>query len=287
MQNLDIIIIGAGPAGISSSIYAARSGRKVLVLDHGKSKLLSAKTIENYYGAGKISGRQLYEDGISHAKELGIKVLKQEVVSAEKDYEANLFTVKTTKGEYQSSALIIASGGAKPETDDRLNNFKGKNISSCAVCDGFFYKGKTVGVLGSGAYALSEAETLSPLAKTVYILADGKTKLQNNGNIKVITSQIADFIGTTKLEKVRLETGEEIKLDGLFLAKGTLSALDLAKKLGLSVKDNHIVINTNCETSLAGVYAAGDITGGLYQVTKAVYEGTIAGLKAALYVKNM
>lgn len=286
MKKYDIIIIGAGPAGISSAIYAKRAGSSVCVFDNGESKLEKAKEIANYYGIASISGSKLKKEGIKQAKALGIDVENCAIDFAEKDFENNCFLLKTEKEEYVSKAVIIASGEKQNKVDSRLEKYEKQNISSCAICDGYFYKGKTVGVLGNGTYALAEAKVLSPLAKKVYIFTDGETKLESQGNIEVITNKIVGFSGKTKLEKVEFEN-KVVIIDGLFLALGTMDSLDMAKKLGVLAKDNHIVINDKCETNVKGAYSAGDITGGIKQVATAVYQGMIAGLEASKFVKQL
>lgn len=284
MEKFDIIVIGAGPAGISSAIYAKRAGASVCVFDSGNSKLESAKEIANYYGIASISGSKLKKDGIKQAKGLGTIVVSCAVNEIEKDFEKNVFILKTEKEEYVSKAVIIASGEKQNAVDLRLEKFKNQNLSSCAICDGFFYKGKIVGVLGEKSYALAEAKILSPLAKKVYVFTNGKSDLQGQGNIEIVNGEISQFVGETKLEEVCI-ADEKYKIDGLFLAVGEMDSLDMAKKLGILTKNNHIVINDKCETNVAGVYAAGDITGGIKQVATAVYQGMIAGLESSKFVR--
>lgn len=285
MKNYDIIVIGAGPGGISSAIYAKRAGANVCVFDSGKSKLESAKEIANYYGIASISGSKLKKDGIKQAKGLGIDIVSCSVDEVEKDFEKNIFIVKTEKEEYVSKTVIIASGEKQNKTDERLEKFKMQNISSCAICDGFFYKGKTVGVLGEKSYALAEAKILSSLAKKVYVFTNGKSDLNSVDNIEIVNGEISDFVGETKIEEVCV-CGKNYKIDGLFVAVGEMDSLDMAKKLGILTKDNHIKVNDKFETNVSGVYAVGDITGGIKQVATAVYQGMVAGLESAKFVKN-
>lgn len=284
MKKYDILVVGAGPAGISSAIYAKRAGCSVCVFDSGKSKLESAKEIANYYGIASISGSKLKKEGIKQAKALGIDVENCAVDFAEKDFENNCFVLKTEKEEYVSKAVIIASGEKQNQMDSRLEKFEKQNISSCAICDGYFYKGKVVGVLGNESYAFQEAKILSRLAKMVYVFTDGETNLKSQDNIVVLQGKVKNFVGKTKLEKVELEN-QTVSVDGLFLALGTMDSLDMAKKLGVLVKNNQIVINDKCETNVKGIYSAGDITGGIKQVATAVYQGMIAGLESSKFAK--
>lgn len=286
MKKYDVIIIGAGPAGISASLYAKRAGLSVLVFDNGLSKLESAKEIANYYGTGTISGKQLKENGILQAKALDIDIINKSVDYIEKDFEKDEFVLKDDKNIYISKTVILASGFAKNKLDKRLENFKNQNISSCAICDGYFYKDKIVGVLGNSTYALSEAKVLSLVAKQVYVLTEHKTNFQNFDNIKIIDKKIDKFEGKTKIESVCFSDGSSLPVDGIFVAEGEMDAGDIAKKLGLVLKNNAVLINEKCETNLKGLYAAGDVTGGLSQVAKAVYQGMISGLEIVNYLKK-
>jgi len=286
MKKYDVIIIGAGPAGISSALYAKRAGLSILVFDNGLSKLESAKEIANYYGTGTISGKKLKENGVLQAKALDIDVINKSVDYIEKDYENNEFVLKDDKETYVSKAVVLATGFAKNTLDKRLEKFKNQNISSCAICDGYFYKDKTVGVLGNSTYALSEAKILSLTSKQVYVLTESKTNFQNFDNIKIIDKKIEKFEGKTKIENIVFKDGSFLPVDGIFVAEGEMDAGDIAKKLGLVLKDNAVLVNEKCETNLKGLYAAGDVTGGLCQVAKAVYQGMVAGLEIVNYIKK-
>ena len=276
MKEFDIIVIGGGPAGISSAIYAKRAGASVCVFDSGKSKLEDAKEIANYYGIASISGSKLKKEGTKQAKNLGITIISCPVDEIEKDFDKDIFVLKTAKEEYVSKAVIIASGEKQNAFDERLNKFRLQNISGCAICDGFLYKGKIVGVLGEKSYALAEAKILSPLAKKVYVFTNGESNLKGQGNIEIVNGEISSFDG---------KADKKYKIDALFVAVGEMDSLDMARKLGILTKDNHIVINEKCETNVKGVYAAGDITGGIKQVATAVYQGMVAGLESSKYVR--
>lgn len=285
MKKYDVLVVGCGPAGISASVYARRAGLTVCAFDAGNGKLEQAKKIANYYGFDEISGAKLKKQGISQAKKLGVDIVCGQVVFAEKDFEANCFNLRTQTEEFVSRAIVIASGEKQNQIDGRLKKFEKQNISTCAICDGFFYRGKTVGVLGAGEYAFAEAEILSGVAEKVYVFSDGKTTLKSKGNIFVVEDKIVNFLGETKLEFVETEK-EKICVDGLFVALGFMDSLDLAKKLGVLFKENSIVVNEKFETNIPGAYSAGDITGGIKQIATAVYQGMVAGLECVKYVKK-
>ena len=157
--------------------------------------------------------------------------------------------------------------------------FVGKGISYCAICDGFFYKDKTVAVVGSGNYAVSEANDLINIVSKLIILTNGAEKPEIRGeNVEINSKPIKEFEGNDKIEKIEFNDGTNLPIDGVFIAIGTASSTDLAKKIGALVQNNNIVVNENMETTVKGLYACGDCTGGLLQVNKAVYEGAKAAL---------
>lgn len=283
-MDYDVVIIGAGPAGISASLYIVRANKKVLVLYGNKSSLEKTDRIENYYGfKNGISGEELYKTGIEQAKNLGVDVKEEEVIKIETISENNYnFITKTSNGLYKSKVVILATGNKKNKPKiNGIDEFEGKGISYCAICDGFFYKNKDVAVIGSGNYAISETNDLINLAKKVTILTDGKKAPDFRAdNVEIETREIKEIKGNDKVEEIKLTDGTELKVDGVFIAQGVASSTDFAKKLGVLVKNDKIIVNKKMETNIKNLYACGDCTGGLLQVSKAVYEGTIAGLNA-------
>ena len=281
----DVIVIGAGPAGISASLYLKRANLKVLVLYSSISNLEKAEKIDNYYGFEKgISGKKLYEDGIKQAENLGVDVIKREVLAVE-----NLgkeFVVKTDKEEYNVKAVIISTGNKKLKPNiTGIEEFEGKGISYCAVCDAFFYRNKNVAVIGSGKFAISEAEELSHIAKNVTILTNGEKSLKTDFNVN--EKNIKKIVGDTKVKAVEFKDGTSLEVDGIFIALGEAGASDFAKTIGIALNGESIKVNENMETNVKGIYACGNAVGGLLQVCKAVYEGAEAGLSAANYIRNL
>ncbi len=266
-----ITIIGAGPAGVSASLYAVRAGIDTTLVVHGESALDKAESIENYYGfPGGISGAELKARGIEQAKGLGVKVLEEEVVGLA--FEEKL-VVKTDAERHETDAIIIAMGSQrKAPAIEGIKEFEGRGVSYCAVCDGFFYRGKTVAVLGAGEYADSEAHELEPLAETVIRLDD--------------IDAIEKFSGDAKIEKVEFKDGSAQEIDGLFIAYGTAGPGDLARKIGILLNGDKIAVNEEMATNVPGIYAAGDCTGGLLQVSKAVSDGAIAATSAIKYLRG-
>ena len=276
----DVIILGAGPAGISASLYTKRANLKTLIVYNDKSGLEKASLIENYYGfKNGITGEELYNTGIEQAKNIGVEVLKEEVVKIENNIEH--FNVVTTKNEYQAKNLILATGNKKNRPKIKgIEKFEGKGVSYCAICDGFFYRNRSVAVLGSGNYAISETNELINIADNITILTNGKEAPEFRAdNVKVDTKEIEEIEGEDKVEEVKFKDGTTIKTDGIFVAEGVAGSSEFAKKLGIITQKDKIVVNENMETNIKGIYACGDCTGGLLQVSKAVYEGAKAGLE--------
>ena len=276
----DVIILGAGPAGISASLYTKRANLKTLILYNEKAGLEKASLIENYYGfKNGITGEELYNTGIEQAKNIGVEVLKEEVVKIENNIEH--FNVVTTKNEYQAKNLILATGNKKNRPKIKgIEKFEGKGVSYCAICDGFFYRNRSVAVLGSGNYAIAETNELINIADNITILTNGKKAPEFRAdNVKVDTKEIEEIDGKDKVEEVRFKDGTIIKTDGIFVAEGVAGSSEFAKKLGIITQKDKIVVNENMETNVKGIYACGDCTGGLLQVSKAVYEGAKAGLE--------
>ncbi len=275
----DVIIVGAGPAGVSASLYTKRANKKTLILYKDDSSLERASKIENYYGfENGISGKKLYEDGIKQAKNIGVDVKEEEVIKIEKNVDA--FFVTTSNMQYKAKYVILATGNKKNKPKIQgIIALEGKGVSYCAICDGFFYRGKDVSVLGNGDYAISEANDLINLAKTITILTNGQKAPEFRAeNVTIETRGVKAIEGENQVEAIELEDGTRIKTDGIFIAQGVAGSTEFAKKLGALVDKDKIVVDSNMKTSVPGLYACGDCVGGLLQVAKAVNEGMIAAM---------
>ena len=168
-----------------------------------------------------------------------------------------------------------------------IQELEGKGVSYCAICDGFFYRNKEVSVLGSGKYALSETNDLINIAKKITILTNGEKAPEFRAdNVEILTKPVKEIQGAGKVEKVIFKDNTELKTEGIFVAQGTATANDFAKKLGIITNKESIKVNEKMQTNIPGIYACGDCTGGLLQISKAVYEGTVAGLEVIKYVKQ-
>ena len=280
----DVTIIGAGPAGISACLYAKRANLNVLVLYYGESNLEKATKIDNYYGfIDGISGGDLYNNGIEQAKKLGVEVKNLEVLGI--DYMQDAFNIKTESENFETKTVILATGNKKVRPNIKgIEEFEGKGISYCAICDAFFYRNKNVAVIGNGKFAVNEATELSHVANKVTILTNGLDKPESN--FEVNTNKISSINGEEKVTDIEFEDGSKIEIDGIFIALGEAGAGDFAKTLGILQDGDSIKINNKMETNVPGIYACGNVTGGLLQVCKAVYEGAEAGLSAVNYIRG-
>ena len=285
-KNQQVIIIGGGPAGVSAALYLARAGVRTTIIENGPGALAKAHKIDNYYGIA-ASGEKLYATGLEQAKALGVTVMQDEVLSVEY-FDAFTLSLKKHAEQLTTPALLLATGTKNVTLNlPGLVQLEGKGISYCAVCDGFFFRKKNVAVLGSGAYALHEAEYLRHLAGNVTLLTNGASgELAQAAGFAVKTEKLAQLNGEAKLASISFADGSELAVDGLFIAMGTADSTDIARKLGAQINGRFIKIDADGKTNIPGLFAAGDCTGGLLQVSKAVHEGARAGLAALNFIRN-
>lgn len=286
-MDYDVIIIGSGPAGISASLYILRGNLKVLIISKGIGTLKKVKKIENYYGLEKnISGEEIEQRGIKQAIELGAKFVKEEVVNI--SYNSK-FVVETINSKYEAKKVVIATGATKKKPNIKgIKEFEGKGISYCAICDGFFFKNKKIAVIGSKQYAIHEAEELKNITDSIKILTNGEQIVENrNNNFEINNKKIREFRGTEKIEEIEFEDNSVEKVDGVFIAIDAASSSDLARKIGVLLDEkNNIIVDSNMQTNIHGLFACGDCTGGVLQISKAVYEGTLAGLSIIKQIRE-
>jgi len=285
----DVIIVGSGPAGISASLYTKRANLETLIISKGIGTLDKVKKIENYYGLEEnITGEKLQKIGEKQAKNLGIEIKNEEVMQI--DYEDTKFIVKTLNHEYVAKTVILSTGSNRKTLNIKgIKEFEGKGVSYCATCDAFFFRGKDVAVLGSKEYALHEAETLLSVANSVTMLTNGEKPVEKRlEGLNVEEKKIRELRGNNNIEEIEFEDNTKKKIDGVFVAIGTASSSDLARKLGVKIeeKTNNIIVNEKMETNMKGLYACGEAVGGTLQIAKAVYEGMVAGMSVIKYLKT-
>ncbi len=282
----DVIILGNGPAGISAAAYTARAGLSTTVIGRDNGALTKAGEIENYYGfPTPVSGEQLVQNGVDQASRLGAEMITDEIVGISYDGQ---FTLQSKIGEYRAANVILATGASrKTPRIDGLREFEGKGVSYCAVCDAFFYKGKSVAVLGDGDYALHEAMELLPVVGSVTLLTNGKEpSVAFPKEILINNGAISSFHGDTVLNSVVFKDGSSLPASGVFIAVGVAGSSDFAKNLGAETEGTTIVVDENMQSSVPGLYAAGDCTGGMLQIVKAAYDGAKAAMSVIKQVRK-
>lgn len=286
----EIIIVGSGPAGISASLYTARAGIKTTIISKGYGGLEKAELIENYYGIGSpISGKELHDRGIESAKALGVEIITDEIVGLS---YFDRYTVSGTNGEYSADAVILATGSERRAPKIKgLSEFESRGVSFCAICDAFACRGKAAVVIGAGEYALHEASVLARTSSSVTILTNGtslslpKDSFEAAG-FKVIETPISEICGDMRVDQVKFDDGSSVDTSMVFVAVGIAGTAELARKAGAYVENGKIVTDEKMSAGLPGLYAAGDCTGGLLQIAKAVHEGAVAGLSAISFLKK-
>ena len=286
----EIIIVGSGPAGISASLYTARAGIRTTIISKGYGGLEKAELIENFYGLGPpISGKELHDRGIESAMALGVEFISDEVVGLS---YFDRYTVTGTKRDYSADAVILATGSERRAPKIKgLAEFESRGVSFCAICDAFACRGRAAVVIGSGEYALHEASVLARTSSSVSILTNGtslsvpKEDFENAG-FRIIETPITEICGEERVNKVKLEDGTSVDASMVFVAVGIAGTAELARKAGAYVENGRIITDEKMSAGLPGLYAAGDCTGGLLQIAKAVHEGAVAGLSAISFLKK-
>ena len=272
---VDVLIIGAGPAGCQAAIYLKRFNVEPLVIASNDSTLKSAHLVENYYGIPSISGSDLYETGLAQLKKLGVSVKEETVINIE-FYDH--FVVTTQSNVYEAKKVILATGKARNKLKIKnVNKYELNGLSYCAVCDGFFYRNQKIGLIGSGSSMLHELEFLKSITSDITVFTDG-TPLELEG-VTVNSEKLVSLYGETYLEGVETVNGT-YNLDGLFVAIGDASTFDFIKRLGIATDGkNNIVVDSNYQTNIPNLYAIGDAIGGVLQVVKAAHDGMMVAYK--------
>ncbi len=268
----DVIIIGYGPAGIQAAIYLKRQGINPFVIGKDLGALEGYDDlVENFYGLVRpIDGKELIRNGIEQAKHLGIDIVTDSVISLKTiDQTFEIITPTTT---YQSKTVLLATGKQRRTMKRRgFSEFRGKGISMCATCDGFFYRRKKIGIIGCGPYMLHELEYLKKMTSDITVFTDGHA-LNMEIDVPVVYDKITRFTGTDRISFIET-ANQSYEIQGVFIALGTPSSVDFASQLGVIIEKNNLVVDKNYMTNIPGLFAAGDIIGGKLQIVKAVYDG--------------
>lgn len=294
----DVIVIGAGPAGLSAAIYLRRANKNVLVLEKSiiGGQIINTHKIDNYPACYNISGYDFANSLSKQVRDLGAIIKNEEVIKIE---SGKVKKVITKKMEYLTKAIIIATGRntRKLGIEDK---FIGKGVSYCAMCDGAFFKEKIVAVVGGGNSAIDDAIYLADIAKKVYLIhrrdtftADTKSLelLKKKNNIKyVLNSNVTKLIGNDRLESIEVTTKDkELKkfnIDGLFIAIGGNPANDIAK-YSINMDNSGYIKGNNCHTNKRGIFVAGDVRSKeIRQLVTATSDGAVAATEAIKYLNK-
>jgi thioredoxin reductase (NADPH) len=299
----DIIIVGAGPAGLTAAIYARRASKKVLVLEaktYG-GQIINTLEIDNYPAAPHISGFDFATNLYNQAKECGAEIIFEKVVDINDNKDIK--EVITVNNKYIGKTIILATGSDNRKLKlDREEELVGKGVSYCATCDGAFYRNKDVAIIGGGNAALEDAIYLSDIVNKVYIIhrrdefrADELlvNQLKEKNNIEyILNSNVTKLYGDNVLESIEVTNSngdkQDIKVDGLFIAVGRIPEnQNFAKLINLD-KSGYIIAGEDCKTNIEGIFVAGDNrVKTLRQLVTATSDGAIAATNAIKYINNM
>jgi len=305
MEDLDVIIIGAGSAGLSAGIYAVRSGLKTVILEEklAGGTISDASTVVNYPGFAEINGGELAEKMVDHCRKVGAVIKDLEPVT-ELQLAGEKKIVKTSKATYEAKAVIFSTGSHYREVGVKgEKEFRGKGVSYCGVCDGPFFKGKNVLVVGGGNSACITTLYLSGLASQVTVIHRRQafraeesliSDISAKNNVKILwNTEIQEIKGDKQVKSVTLidnvtKMTSEVLVDAVFVQVGEAPNSQLAKAAGVETDDHeYIKVDMIQQTNLPGVFAAGDVTNQpIKQVGTAVGQGITAALEAYSFIKR-
>ncbi|CCX88773.1 putative uncharacterized protein [Clostridium sp. CAG:590] len=296
---VDIIIVGSGPAGMSAAVYGKRAGLSVLVIEkvyYGTGQVAESSHVDNYLGIPGISGYELGEKFRSHAEGLGVEFKDGEVIRFEK--AADRWYVHLKNGQtLESKTVVYAAGAAHRHLGvPGEEEFSGKGVSYCATCDGAFFKGKDVAVVGGGNTAMDDAIYLADICNKVYLVhrrdvfrgdATTLTKLKETENIElVVPAKVQEVKGEQVVTALQLEDGRSLEVSGVFVAVGMQPATSMLQGIVLMDDNGYIIADETGKTSAAGFFAAGDVrTKELRQIITAVADGANAATSAERYIR--
>ena len=294
----DVVIVGGGPAGLTAAVYAKRYNLNTLVVSSFiGGMILEAYEICNFPSYQTISGVDLAKSMINQVKNLGIELKKEIVKKINK--KDKIFGITTNNSAYRAKKIILATGTEKRRLNIGEDKFLGKGVSYCATCDARFFKNKdVVAVIGGGDAALTAALLLSEYVDQVYIIYRKEKffrgdpswikQAEENKKIKpIFNTQIKKIYGKEKVERIKLDNGSDLKVDGVFIEIGSIPNEKFSKQIGLKTDKGYIMVNKKQESSIEGVYAAGDITNNhLKQAVTAAAEGAIAASSSYTQIRS-
>jgi len=305
-MDYDLIIIGGGPGGLTAGIYAMRATLKTLLIEKGAfgGQMTMTDMVENYPGFDSINGFDLSQKFFDHAKKFELETIQQEVLSVKPLHDSGYEVSLTNGTTYQSNAVILACGGRSRNLQiPGESELYGRGVSYCATCDGFFYRNKTVAVIGGGDTAVEEALYLAKLAKKVYlihrrdelragailqkrILSDPKVEILWN-SIPLDIKDNGQSVNRLVVKNKKTDNEQTIELDGVFIFIGYIPNNAIVPQVVKATDDGYIITDERCRTNLNGLYAIGDLRQNYAkQIVIAAAEGCIAALDAAQYIEH-
>ena len=303
MEHYDIAVVGAGPAGMTAALYAARAGKSVLLLESGMygGQIVQSRTVENYPGAPEINGAELAMKMMEPLSAMGIEPTYGRVSAVRKTEQG--FLLETDAGEHSAKAVILATGvdhrRLEVPGEERLI---GGGVSFCATCDGMLFRGREVAVVGGGNTAVQDALVLAELCSRVYLIhrrdafrAEARLveRMKSNPKIECVTDTVVtEMKGSARLETLalkKLKSGEErlLSVAGVFLAVGNVSQNEAVRGIAELDEGGFVITDVDCRTSQKGLFAAGDCRQKkVRQLTTATADGTVAALSAVEYLDS-
>ena len=304
MEKWDLIIIGAGAAGLTAGIYGARSGLRTLILEKQLpgGATVESPWIENYPGFPSVNGQELIDKFVAHATKFGVQIIQLEPVTA-LDVKGQNRIVRTSQAIHEAPAVIITTGCHHKELGVLgEKEYSGKGVSYCALCDGAFFKGKTVAVIGGGNNAATSAQILAHLASNVKLIHRRERLRAEEIIMEDLRNKNVELLCCTEVKEIKGDnvvrsivtfdnrTGEarEIQVSGVFVQVGEVPNSEIAKDVGIRVNDEgYIIVDSHQRTNLPGVYAAGDVTvNPVKQIGTAVGEAIVAVVDAFGYIRR-
>lgn len=286
---LDLLIAGGGAAGLTSAVYASRSGLNFLLVDIASSmgsQITQTEDVDNYTGFSQVNGMELVMKFYEHATALGAPMVDDEVLQITK--EEDIFKVKCTQSEYKAKTVIFCAGATHKELGVKgEKEFVGRGVGYCAVCDGFFFRDKTAVVAGGGNTAVTDALYLSKICKKVIVIHRRDSlkaekvlvnRLKSAENVEIVfNAEVDEIIGDSKVNAVRLKDGRAIETDGVFIAIGIVPRSDAVRNIVKTDNNGYIIADESGKTSLDGFFVAGDVrTKNLRQIITACSDGANA-----------
>ena len=284
MELYDALVVGSGPAGLAAAINLTIRKKRFLIFGNERlsAKVELSPRIDNYLGFPEITGPQLIARFKDHLSQMGIEITPQQVTAVYSMGE--YFSVATATSEYRATTVILATGAPPSALLPGEERLLGRGVSYCATCDAPLFKGKVAAVLGWNEESAMEANFLSEIAKTVYYLPVKPHDAPLREDVVVLKDSVREILGASRVEALKT-SGQVLEVDGVFILRDTMPPSSLAP--GITLENNCPLVDSDMQTSIPGLFAAGDLTGKPYQLMRATGQGQIAALAATAYLAKL